>query len=437
MRIAIIGTGIAGNGAAFALATGSPHEIVVYEKENRLGGHSATVDIDYDGEQVTVDTGFIVYNELNYPNFTRLLDHLEVETIESDMSFSVSHGGGAFEWSGQPSKVFNGLFAQRRNLVSPRHFRMIGDMWRFNKRASLDLHNGRLSGLTLRDYLDGYDYSERFRKDYLIPMGAAIWSMAEMSVLDFPAESFIAFFENHRLLHWNRPVWRTIRGGSREYVKRLTEPFCEAIRLSCPAVRIVRDEWGVSVEDAKGGIDRFDQVILACHSPQALALLSNPTPAETALLGALPYAANDVWLHGDPGLMPRRKAAWSSWNVLREQPDIQGQEGAVSVTYWMNLLQKLDIKKPIFVSLNPPRPPAPETVFGRFCYEHPQYSRAGLAAQQRLPYIQGQNRTWFCGAWTRYGFHEDGLASGLTVAEALDAVLPWTRQEQRLTGLAE
>jgi uncharacterized protein len=296
MRIAIIGTGIAGNSAAWALTTGSDHEIVVYEKEARTGGHSATIDIDYEGTPISVDTGFIVYNELNYPNFVKLLAHLNVATEASDMSFSVSHNGGAFEWSGQPSKVLSGLFAQKSNMVSPKHFRMIGDMWRFNKRASLDLHAGRLNGVTLGEYLDRESYSERFREDYLIPMGAAIWSMAEASVLDFPAESFIAFFENHRLLHWNRPVWRTVTGGSRSYVNRLTAPFQNSIRLSTPVTSVMRGEEGVLVTDQNGQCERFDQVIMASHTNETLQMLKNAKPEESSILSAIPYTENAVFM---------------------------------------------------------------------------------------------------------------------------------------------
>jgi uncharacterized protein len=433
MRIAIIGTGIAGNSAAWALKTGSDHDIVVYEKEARTGGHSATINIDYEGTPISVDTGFIVYNELNYPNFVKLLDHLDVATEASDMSFSVSHDGGAFEWSGQPSKVLSGLFAQKSNMVSPKHFRMIGDMWRFNKRASLDLHAGKLSGVTLGEYLDEHGYSERFRKDYLIPMGAAIWSMSEASVLDFPAESFIAFFENHRLLHWNRPVWRTITGGSRSYVTKLTASFQNQIRLNTKAMSVLRDETGVIITDQNGESERFDHVIMASHTNESLEMLKDASTEETAILSAVAYAPNAVYLHRDASLMPKRKAAWASWNVLRES----GYEGPVAVTYWMNLLQNIDPGKPLFVSLNPPRPPREDLTFGRFSYDHPHYSKAALFAQNQLPTIQGQDRIWFCGAWTRYGFHEDGLSSGLGVAKALGASLPWQTAEHRLKMVAE
>ncbi len=436
MRIAVIGSGIAGNAAAWALTVSSGHDVTLYEKDGRLGGHSATVDIDYDGTTLAVDTGFIVYNELNYPNLTRLFAHLGVETEASEMSFSVSAKGGAFEWSGQTAqgKVIDGLFARRRNLVSPSYLRMLTEILRFNRTVARHLHTGALEGLTLGQYLKKENYSARFRDDYLAPMGGAIWSTSAARMLDFPASSFVTFFENHRLIHWKRPVWRTVLGGSRRYVEKLSAAFAHRARMGHGVTSIRRDPFGVDVTDASGETLRYDQVVVAAHSDQALAILSDASDDERSILGAIGYRPNDVWLHRDTSFMPRRKAAWSAWNVMRSE----NETADVCVTYWMNVLQpQLGKDRPVFVTLNPPREPQADLVFGRYSYDHPQYDNAALAAQKRLDAIQGGNRTWFCGAWTGYGFHEDGLSSGLAVAERLGATVPWRMDPRRLTEAAE
>ncbi len=436
MRIAVIGTGIAGNAAAWALATSSGHDVTVYEKDERFGGHSATVEIDYDGTAIAVDTGFIVYNELNYPNLTQLFAHLGVATEPSDMSFSVSAKGGSFEWSGQTEhrKIINGLFARRRNIVSPGYIRMLAEIMRFNRTVPKHRQEGRLAGLSLGDYVAQEGFTRRFREDYLGPMGGAIWSTPPARMMDYPAESFVTFFENHRLLHWNRPVWRTVTGGSRRYVEKLTAAFRHRTRLGAGVTSVRRDAFGVDVTDTRGETVRYDQVVIAAHSDQALAMLADSTDAERGILGDVGFRANDVWLHRDPSFMPRRKAAWSAWNVRKSDDD----HADLCVTYWMNALQpSIDRRHPLFVTLNPQRPPRPEHVFGRFTYDHPQYDAAAIGAQRRLPSIQGQNRTWFCGAWTAYGFHEDGLRSGLAVAEALGSVIPWRTNGRRLAEAAE
>jgi predicted NAD/FAD-binding protein len=420
MRIAVVGTGIAGNSAAWALATSTDHEITVFEKEPRIGGHSATIDIDHDGKAIAVDTGFIVYNELNYPNFVALLAHLGVATEASDMGFSVSSGGGRSEWAGRTTRMLDGLFARRRNIVSPGHFNMIREMFRFNAAALADLAANRLGDITIGAYLERGKYSRRFREEYLVPMGAAIWSMPPARLAEFPAASFLAFFQNHRLLHWNRPTWRTITGGSRAYVEKLTAPFRDRIR-HIGVVAIRRHDLGVVVTDIEGRDEHFDHVVIAAHSDEALAMLPDASGEERAVLGAIAYRPNDVWLHRDEALMPRRKAAWAAWNVLRAgDPDAD-----LTLTYWMNALQNIDRRHPVFVTLNPPVPPKPELVFGRYSYAHPQFDARAVAAQAQLPAIQGQRRTSFCGAWTGYGFHEDGLRSGLAAAQALGARLPW------------
>ena len=420
MRIAIIGAGIAGNGAAAALAHAG-FDITVYEREPRPGGHSATLDIAYDGAPIAVDTGFIVYNEGNYPNLTRAFAALGVPTKQSSMSFSVSIDGGRLEWAGRETAVFGGLFAQRGNIVSPGFLGMLTQVLRFQRQAKADRRIGALAG-SLGDYLDAHRFSARLRDHYVLPMGAAIWSMSASAVLDFPVESFVAFFDNHRLLDWERPRWRTVEGGSRVYVEKLQRPFARAVRLNARVAAVNRLAAGVEVVDAQGGRDVFDEVVIATHAPQALAMLGAPTPDERAVLGAMRTSDNAVVLHRDPALMPRRRAAWAAWNTLA---DTRRPDAPVCVTYWMNALQGIPADKPLFVSLNPPIEPQPELTFARMSYAHPQFDPAAIAAQKRLDSIQGRDRIWFCGAWTAYGFHEDGLASGLAVAARLGGVAPW------------
>ncbi|MCA3565545.1 MAG: FAD-dependent oxidoreductase [Methylocystis sp.] len=434
MRVAIIGSGISGNAAAYALRK-SPdiQDITVYEAENRIGGHSATVDIDYDGREIAVDTGFIVYNTLNYPNLTALFEHLGVATTDSDMSFSVSIGRGAFEWIGRTHEVFSGLFAQRRNLVNPRYLGMLLEILRFQKAAKADLVAGRIDGLSLGEYVRQGRYSNYFRDRYIVPMGAAIWSTPAEHMLDFPAKNFVSFFENHKLLHWDRPVWRTVKGGSRAYVMKLTEGFRDRYRLGDPVTGISRDAFGVTVETAAGRSDRYDHVIVATHSDQALKLLKDPSDEEARVLGAIQYRPNTVYLHRDKDLMPKRKEAWAAWNFLRESDT---SEGDVCVSYSMQHLQRIDPDCPLFVTLNPPQPPRPELLFRTFTYDHPQYNAAAFAGQELLKRFNGRNRTSFAGAWTGYGFHEDGLLSGMLAAEALGAFLPWrTPKDSQPEGL--
>ncbi len=437
MRIAVIGAGIAGTAAAWALANGSSHQITVYEKDHRVGGHSATVDVNYNGVNIAVDTGFIVYNELNYPNLTQLFAHLGVATEASDMGFSVSSNNGDQEWAGRPSSILNGFFARRRNLVSLPHLNMLREMFRFNKSALEDRAAGRLTSESIGAYLDRGKYSKRFREEYLVPMGAAIWSMPPATLVEFPADSFISFFDNHRLLHWNRPVWRTVTGGSRAYVAKITDSFKDRIRTGVGVTNILRHDLGVTITDTTGHSERYDQVIIAAHSDQALAMLGDANAEEAAILSAIPYRTNDVWLHRDTNLMPRRKAAWAAWNVLQGPKGAKDAGADITLTYWMNALQNIDKRMPLFVTLNPPKPPREDLTFGRYSYAHPQYRTGVTDAQKALPGIQGKNHTWFCGAWTGYGFHEDGLTSGLNVAETLGAVVPWRISERRLAVAAE
>jgi predicted NAD/FAD-binding protein len=295
---------------------------------------------------------------------------------------------------------------------------------RFNRQCRLDRTAGLLHGLTLREYVGRRGYSYRLLRDYLVPMGAAIWSTPADQMMDFPAENFVAFFDNHRLLHDERPIWRTVRGGSRRYVDALTRPFRDRIRLGAAVTGIERTRSGVCVTDSLGHSDRYDQVIIAAHSDQALAMLRDPSDAERAVLGAIRYRANAVYLHRDTRLMPKRRRAWGAWNFLRAKGRGEAN-GDVAVTYWMNALQHIDADKPLFVSLNPPFEPDAALTFARFSCDHPQFDASAFAAQARLDEIQGADRTWFCGAWTGYGFHEDGLRSGLAVAERLGGSVPW------------
>jgi uncharacterized protein len=403
------------------------HEVTVYEREAWAGGHSHTVTVDYDGTPVSVDIGFIVYNELNYPELTALFRYLGVETAASSMSFSVSANSGQFEWRGGGDtwgEVLKGLFVQPKNLFSPSFLRMLLDVPRFNARSVRDRGAGRLSGLTLADYVDQERFTPRLVTDYLAPMGAAIWSAPADQILGFPAENFVAFFENHRLLQMDRPVWRTVKGGSAHYVEKLTSAFAGRLRLSCAVQAIERKPDGVVIHDNRGQSESYDQVVIAAHSDQALAMLPDADDTERALLGDISYAANTIYLHRDVRLMPQRRKAWAAWNFLR-WPRSDSATNGVSVSYWMNVLQGIDESKPLFVSLNPPFEPDPALTFGKFIKEHPRYNASAFAAQKRLREVQGRRHTWFCGAWTGYGFHEDGLRSALEVVEAFGAPAPW------------
>ncbi len=422
MRIAIVGTGISGLGAAWAL---DPHaDITLYEAGGHVGGHSNTVDVEAGGKRIPVDTGFIVYNEVNYPNLTRLFERLAVPTQASNMSFAASIDDGRFEYAGSLA----GFFVQSRNWARPRAWRMIRDILRFYREAPALLAETATPGLafagpSLGQYLRRGGYSDAFVRDHLGPMAAAIWSGSPGAMLDFPARSFVRFFANHGLLQVKgRPQWRTVTGGSREYVRRLTAGFAERIRLDTAVVALERTPVGVLLRDSTGRVERYDQVVLATHADQALDVLGPAAaPMERKLLGTFRYERNTAVLHQDERLMPRRRGVWSSWNYMASGDD----ERTASVTYWMNRLQDLDSDVPLFLSLNPLRQPASDKVLGRFVYQHPQYDHAAIEAQAALPDIQGMDRVWFCGSYCGYGFHEDGLSAGLSVAAALGAEAPW------------
>lgn len=412
-NIAIVGSGISGLGAAWAL---HPHnEITVYEAASRIGGHSNTVDVPTPDGVTSVDTGFIVYNEKTYPNLTRLFDWLDVPTEPSDMSFSLAVADGL-----EYGASVGGVLARPSNLLHGRFVRMLTDINRFRK-----LNLDPLPGESIGSFLVRHRFSDGFTNDYLYPMTGAIWSSSHSTIADYPADSILSFLGNHGLIEIvGRPQWRTVAGGSRSYVHRLAAGFRDRIRLSSPVESIERTPDGVEVV-AGGQKARYDQVVFASHSDQTLRILGDEaTDAERALLGAIGYQMNEAVLHSDPELMPKRKSVWAAWNAssLGQGKD---RPGVASVTYWMNRLQNLDRSFPLFVSLNPLRQPDSALVHGRFEYAHPVFDREAVAAQSDIANIQGQNRTWFAGAYLGYGFHEDGLQSGLNVAAALGSAAPW------------
>ncbi|OEC38463.1 FAD-dependent oxidoreductase [Pseudomonas sp. 1D4] len=410
MKIAIIGSGIAGLTTAYLL--NRRHDIQVFEASDWIGGHTHTVDVTLHGRSYAVDTGFIVFNDWTYPNFIRLMEQLGVAHQPTEMSFSVCDPVSGLEYNGNN---LNSLFAQRSNLLSPGFLGMLRDILRFNRESLADLDSGRVPATaTLGDYLRERGYGQRFRDHYLVPMGAAIWSTSLEDMLAFPLAFFVRFFKNHGLLSVNdRPQWRVISGGSRSYVAPLTESFAERIRLACPVSRVERDGDGVTVHSAAGA-ERFDQVVFACHSDQALSLLAEPSQAEREILGALPYADNEVVLHTDARLLPRRKLAWASWNYRLGGPAHQ----PAAVTYDMNRLQGIEAPETFCVSLNQTDAIDPARILARFTYAHPQYSLAGMQAQARWAEISGQQHSHFCGAYWANGFHEDGVVSALRVARA-------------------
>jgi predicted NAD/FAD-binding protein len=420
LSVAVIGSGIAGLAAAWLLQ--GRHRVILYEKDDRLGGHSNTVDVRDDaGNRLAIDTGFIVYNEINYPNLVALLRHLGVATQASDMSFAVSLDGGRLEYAGTD---LPGLLAQPSNLLRPRFWAMLRDIVRFYRAAPALLAAPAAAQLSLGRYLAMGGYSQAFADDHLLPMGAAIWSSTVADIRAYPAQSFVRFFTSHGLLRLaGRPAWRTVTGGSRAYVARLAATLEEGVRLACPVRAIHRMNDAVVVEDADGGTARFDHVVIAAHADQALALLADPSAEERQLLGRFRYAQNEAVLHTDAALMPRRRRAWASWNYIGDA----GRREALCVTYWMNWLQRLGTDTDFFLTLNPVRAPRAGSVRATFRYEHPGYDAAAIAAQAQLWSLQGVRRTWYCGAYFGAGFHEDGLQSGLAVAEALGGVRrPWS-----------
>ncbi|TNF16465.1 FAD-dependent oxidoreductase [Pseudomonas sp. REST10] len=415
MKIAIVGSGIAGLTCAYLL--NRKHDIQVFEAGDWIGGHTHTVDVQVEGRRYAIDTGFIVFNDWTYPNFIRLLGQVGVAFKPTEMSFSVSDPSSGVEYNGHD---LNSLFAQRSNLWSPAFWGMLRDILRFNRQSLDDLASDRIDAdTTLGQYLQRNGYGRRFIEHYIVPMGSAIWSMSLADMLGFPLQFFVRFCKNHGLLSVSdRPTWQVIEGGSRSYVAPLTASFAERIRLNCPVSRVVRDDNGVTLHSAAGE-ERFDKVVFACHSDQALALLDQASTAERDILGALPYASNDVVLHTDTRLLPERPLAWASWNYRLGGPSDQ----PAAVTYNMNILQGIDSATTFCVSLNQSAAIDPGKILARFRYAHPQYSLAGTAAQARWQELQGAQHSYFCGAYWANGFHEDGVVSALRVARAFGETL--------------
>jgi len=421
LKIAVIGSGVSGLSAAWLLAR--RHDVTLYEAERRLGGHSHTVEAPAPGGTVAVDMGFIVYNAANYPNLVALFDHLGVATKPTDMSFAVSLDAGRLEYGGNDLTT---LFAQRSNLLRPRFWSMLGDLMRFYREAPAHACALDARMTSLGDYLDAQGYGRAFQDDHLLPQAAAIWSTSTKAMRDYPAAAFIRFCQNHGLLNIvDRPLWRTVEGGSRTYVAKLAAALGDRVRLGATVAALASSPAGVTVRETSGRTQRFDQVVVATHADQGLALLEAPTPRQRALLGAFVYSRNHAVLHTDVRLMPRRTKTWSAWNYVgRTTP---GGDQELCVTYWMNALQDLPRDNPLFVTLNPYTAPDPTKVIRTEVYDHPLFDAAAMRAQKQLWDLQGEGGLWWCGAYFGAGFHEDGLQSGLAVAEALGGEKrPWS-----------
>ncbi len=417
-RIAVVGAGISGLASAWLLS--QRHAVTLYEAGDYLGGHTNTVDVTLDGVCHPVDTGFLVYNTHTYPNLTALFAHLGVASVETEMSFAVSLEEPAIEWAGSSLAT---VFGQKRNLLRPDFWRMLADILRFNRESVAWIEQHPDYGGSLREFLAAGRYTRPFAEWYLLPMAAAIWSCPAGQMLDYPLASFVRFCRNHGLLQvFDRPLWRTVKGGGREYVRKLASHLAD-IRLATPVRGVRRTDDGLQVI-TDGAVGHYDQVVLACHSDQALGLLADAaTPAERRLLGAIRYEPNRAVLHSDAALLPRNRALWSAWNYLSSAQELDRRP--VSVSYLINRLQPLPFKTPLMVSLNPQREPKAESVIAEFDYEHPIFDGPAITAQRELPALSGTRGVWFCGAWNGYGFHEDGLKSALQVANGLGCHAPW------------
>lgn len=414
MRIAVVGSGISGLASAWLL--NSRYRVTLYEAADYPGGHTHTADVTLGGETHPVDTGFLVHNDLTYPNLIRLFQHLGVETYDSEMSFSVKLPGHGLEWAGSNLRT---VFGQKRNLLRPAFWRMLRELLRFNSRAEMMLLRAEHQHLTLGELLEQEGYTEVLKEWYLLPMAAAIWSCAPGDILRFPAATFLRFCINHRLLQVEgRPRWRSIAGGGRAYVERLVEGL--DLRLNSPVEQVTRTERGVELV-CGGSADTYDRVVFATHAPDTLAMLADADDDERSLLEAVAYQPNRAVLHTDRRFLPERNSLWSAWNYLATE----SSDTPVCVTYLLNRLQRLPFDSPLMVTLNPPAHLQPEGEIAAYRYDHPLFDQAAIDAQRRLDTIQGRRGAWFCGAWCGYGFHEDGLKSALRVAADFDVEAPW------------
>lgn len=426
-KVAVIGSGISGLSAAWLLS--KKHSVTLFEKDDRFGGHSNTVTVNTKDGTIPVDTGFIVFNPVNYPNLTALFKHIGVDAPETDMSFAVSAEEGRIEYNGNG---LTGIFPTLGNVFNTRIWRMLKDTLRFYKESG-NWQDKISEEMTLGELLKKYNYSDDFRDLHLIPMGAAIWSTPADQMMDYPALAFLNFCQNHGLLQVDdRPQWHTVRGGSREYVSKLIREIQPAAFCNRGARQVIRPSGKagetdkVIVVDSRGEQREFDEVVMACHANEALQLLASPTEQEQHLLGAFGYQRNKAILHSDTRLMPKNRKVWSSWNYLRGSDGELHNQQSLAVSYWMNKLQPLETDEPLIVTLNPPVEPEEGSIHCSFLYDHPVFDKNAMAAQQELHKLQGQNHTWFCGAYFGFGFHEDGLQSGLAVAEALGGLRrPW------------
>lgn len=415
MKIAIVGTGISGLTCGYYLH--QQHDITLFEANDYIGGHTATVDVRVGNEDYAIDTGFIVYNDRTYPNFIKMMNEIGVEGIPTQMSFSVRNDGNGLEYNGH---TLTTLFAQKRNWFNPKFYRFILEILRFNKLAKASATEQIPSSQTLGAFLDEHQFSDFFSDNYILPMGAAIWSSSLADMRAFPLMFFLRFFLNHGLLDvTNRPQWYVIKGGSRAYIPPLTQGFADKIRLNSPVEKVVRSEQGVAIY-ANGQCEWFDEVIFACHSDQALAMLSDASSCENDILSNMAYQANDVVLHTDTSILPKRKSAWASWNYLLEGGK-EEQQRLPSLTYNMNILQHVDSSHAFCVTLNRTEDIDENKILRQFTYHHPVFTMESIAAQQRKEEIQGAQHTWFCGAYWYNGFHEDGVRSALDVVKGIAA----------------